>query len=206
LGCELIDLGGAIEEERANGGFVFLKPGVVDQAADVFAVGIEADLKAGDVGTAANDVVGFGALDSVAKHGDSSLNLDGILAGDGDLFTAEFDRAIDDGGHDFAISGGRDGDDVGELEVGCAELGELANEPVGLGEADASLLGAEFLPGEAEGFVSFGIADLLEAGDAGGRALLCKDVEGLFGYHSPKTPLSTAIMHYRSGGDAHSDA
>ena len=63
LGCELLDLLGAIEEKTAYGGFVFLKLGVVDQTADVLAVGIEADLKTGDVGTAANEVVGFGALD-----------------------------------------------------------------------------------------------------------------------------------------------
>jgi hypothetical protein len=42
------------------------------------------------------------------------------------------------------------------------------------------VFGTEFIPGEVEGFVRFSVADLLEAGDTGGGALLGKGVEGLF--------------------------
>jgi len=117
---------------------------------------------------------------SIAKRANRGFDLGGVLGGDGDLFAAEFDRAIDDGRFDFAISGGRDGDDVGELEVGYAKLGELADEPVGLGAADAGLLRAKFLPREVEGLVSFGVADLLEAGYTSVGAVVGKSVEGLF--------------------------
>jgi hypothetical protein len=101
------------------------------------------------------------------------FNFDGVLGDDGDLFAAEFDCAIGDGGFDLAIDGG-------ELEVGCAELGELADEAVGMGAVDAGVLGAELLPSKIEAFVSFGVVDLLEAGDACLGAVVSKGIEGLF--------------------------
>ena len=63
----------------------------------------------------------FGALQVFAKRVDGGLDFDGVLAGDGNLFTAEFDCAVDDGGLDLAINVRGDGNDVGELEVGCAK-------------------------------------------------------------------------------------
>jgi hypothetical protein len=54
--------------------------------------------------------------------------------------------------------------------------------------ADAGVLGAELLPSEVEAFIGVGVADLLEAGDPGGRALLRKGIEGLFAaYPGPKS-------------------
>jgi hypothetical protein len=61
---------------------------MVDQAADVLAVGVEADLEAGDVRTATNEVFRFGALDIFAKRAYSGLDLSVVLLGDGDLLAS----------------------------------------------------------------------------------------------------------------------
>src|SRR5206468_7121317 len=115
-----------------------------------------------------------------AKGADGGLDFGGVLRGDGDLLTPEFDGAAADGGGDLAVDGGGDRDDVGELEIGNAELSEAADEAVGLRAADAGVFGTELVPGNVKVHVGCSVPYLLEACHAGGGAMVRKDVEGLF--------------------------
>ncbi len=173
---ELLD---AIDKEVAESGILALTLGARDDAAHVITDGVEADLDGGDAGSGAMERIVFDELELFAEGVDGDLDLAGVLREDGDFLAAKLDRLVGDGGGDFAIGGGRDGNDVGELEVGLAELGELGDESVDLDAAHAGVFGTELLPGEVEGFVGFGVANPFEAGDPRGGAVVRQGVEGL---------------------------
>ena len=84
---------------------------------------------------------------------------------------------IDMGG-DFAEGFGGDAGDFGEAKVGVAELLVLLDEVIGVAAADAGVLGAELVPGEAEVVEHVGVADLLEALGAGRGATTADGGEG----------------------------
>jgi hypothetical protein len=67
----------------------------------------------------------------------------------------------------------------GELKVCLAKLVKLVDDAVGVGAADAKVLGAEPIPSESESFVSSRFVDAFEALRFGGGAVPCQETERL---------------------------
>jgi hypothetical protein len=80
---------------------------------------------------------------------------------------------------DGAVSLGRDAHDLGETEVFGAEFIEALNQLVRKRAADAEVVTAEVLPGEAEGLVQRTVADLFETRRLLRRAAVAHEPEGL---------------------------
>ena len=125
-------------------------------------------------GAASTQSVDFPAevLDAGADFGD-------VLRGDGDVLAIELDGFLVDAIGDAPIELGRDAGDVAKPVVDFAELLEIANQLICVGAADAGMLGAELVPGQAEFLIGAGAADFAEALSARGGALAFDGGEGL---------------------------
>ena len=151
--------------ERANG------------FGDVGGEGVDAELEFDEVGRRPG---GGGGRPRPAKQGvNGNANPAGIGRNELNFLAIDLEGFIVDVGGDAAVVAGRDAGDFGEAEVRVAELGVLADEAIGMGAADAGVIFAEFLPGEAEVVEYFGIANLFEALSARGGATAGDDGEGL---------------------------
>jgi hypothetical protein len=158
-------------------------------------------LNADDTGGSAGAGLILETIDLLAQSVDGSLDSSGVIWGDGNLLTLEFECAIYDSRLDFAVGSGGDGDDVCELKVGRAELGELANKAVSMGAADTGLLGTKLIPGEVEGLVGFRLAHMLKAGDTSGRTMMREHVESLLpAYPGSEGYCVDSFIHIDSKG------
>src|SRR5260370_12469976 len=107
----------AIDNEVAESGILALTLGARDDAAHVIADCVEADLNGGDAGSGAMERIGLDAVKLFAEGVDGDLDFCGVLGDDNDFLTAKLDGLVGYGRGDFAISGGRDGNDGAEPEL-----------------------------------------------------------------------------------------
>ena len=91
----------------------------------------------------------------------------------------ELDGIAVDGGGDGAVGGFGDVEDFREAKIGVAELLQVANQLVGVSAADAGVLGAEFIPSDAERFIEALAANGLEALCLRGAAFGGDEAKGL---------------------------
>lgn len=107
---------------------------------------------------------------AIAERLDGGSDPVGIGRDERELFAINLDSFAIDVGGNLAIGAGRDAGNLREPEVSVAELGVLADEIIGVDTADAGVVLAELLPGEAEVVEHLGIANLFETLSAGSRA------------------------------------
>ena len=163
------ELGGGVGDEPAVGIAALNGVEGANGFGDIGGEGVDADLELDQIGGRA--ARSGGGTSAIAQRLNGGANADGVGRGERELLAIDVDGFAVDMGGDLAVGAGGDAGDFGEAEVGIAELGVLA--------ADAGVILAELVPGEAEVVEHFGIADLAEALGAGGRATAGNDGEGL---------------------------
>ena len=168
---------GDVGDETAMGIAAFQRVERANGFGDVGGEGVGAELQLDQIGRRPDG--GRRRPRPAAQGLNGGANPAGIGGGEGEFLAIDLDGFAVDVGGNLAIGAGRDTGDFGEAEVGVAELGVLADEAIGVRTADAGILFAEFLPGEAEVIEHLGIANLFEALSAGGGAIAGEDGEGL---------------------------
>src|ERR1017187_8091450 len=102
-----------------------------------------------------------------AERGDGSGQPAGVFRDHFDHFAVEVKGALADGGSKSAVSGGGNGRQLGELEIGGAELLPQTDDLVGVSAVDAEVAGTEFAPAGGDELKLVGLAQAVEAGGLG---------------------------------------
>ncbi len=131
-------------------------------AAEVGEPGIEAGLEAGNFGGGEDIDILLGFAELGAQAGDGLANACGVFGEDGDHFAGDLEAVVVDLQLEVTVGLGRDGDDVGEAEVGVAELLAIADDALDALVSEAGVFQAILLPGEAEELVVAGFPDVFE--------------------------------------------
>lgn len=121
----------------------------------------------------------FGRRGASAEAGDGSGQEAGVFRDQLDDFAVAVERAIVDGGSESAVGVGGDAGELGELEVGGAELLPQADDSVGVSAVDSEVLGAELAPARGDELKLVGLAQAMKAGSLGGGTAAGHEIEGL---------------------------
>lgn len=176
---DLLEVLEGVLDEAAEGS-VFLAGGEAGgEAAEVGEPGIEAGLQAGDFGRGEGLDILLCLAELGAEAVDGFADAGGVFGEDGDHFARDFEAVVVDLGLDAAVGFGRDGDDIGELEVGVAELLAVADDGLDALVGEAGVPEAEVFPGQAEEFVVAGLPDLFEGAGLLGGGFEGEGAEGL---------------------------